>query len=389
MKKTISFMMFIIMLSCSIDRRYPKQDKTFEVIECKDEFISLADSLNFHFIPLETTEACLIGSISDIRITNNRIYILEGKKSEDLLVFDLNGRFITKVGEKGNGPENYVKISDFDIDTANNRIAISDKHRQRMLFFNLDTYRFKYAQNTDFYYSDFICMPDRQTLFFGCNGFRNPKKRDDPDLYYIQMVDSSFTPESVFLNAGFTTPYTTSVKPGKTHLYKTGNDAINIYHHLFPEVWKYANGKCEPKYLIQFENHAFPDLNYLKGEASSQNVDRDYANALNGSNFITAYRIDECSDLICFSIQKNLMPIQAIYHKKQKKGYLLSLKDYFRSMNIGMLMFPAGSTDDCIIGVIPMNEDLEHIKKGTLLYPVVKDKNPEDNPVICLYKWKH
>lgn len=81
------------------------------------------------------------------------------------------------------------------------------------------------------------------------------------------------------------------------------------------------------------------------------------------------------------------MPLQVIYSKKLKKGYLFELKDYYRSMNLGMLMFPAGATDDYIIGVIPMNEDMEHVKEDMLLYPIVKNKTLDDNPIICLYKW--
>ncbi|WP_456087815.1 6-bladed beta-propeller [Parabacteroides sp.] len=388
MKGTALFFIFVFILSCSADKSSVEQDETIEIIDCKDEYISLADSLSIQFIPLETTEECLIGSISDIQIKNNLIYILEGKKSEDLFIFDMNGKFITKVGEKGNGPEQYVKISSFDIDSVNNQILISDKHRGRILFFDLKTYRFNYAINTDFYYTDFISMSNRQILFFGCNGFRNPQKRNDSNSYYIQMTDSLLNPESVFLKAVFTTPYVTLVKPGKSHFYRKGNNEIYIYHHLFPDVWRYTNRNFEQKYLIKFENYVFPDLNYLKGEASSSGTDKDYSKALYDSNYITSYRMDECSNLICFSIQKNLMPIQAIYSKKHKKGYLFTLKDYYRSMNMGMLMFPAGATDDCIIGVIPINEDMERVKEDMLLYPIVNNKTLDDNPIICLYRWK-
>lgn len=302
MKGTALFFTFMLMLSCSTDKKSVEQDNTVEIIDCKEEYISLADSLTTHFILLETTEECLIGSISDIQIKNDLIYILEGKKSEDLFVFDLNGKFITKVGEKGNGPDQYVKISSFDIDTVNHQILISDKHRGRILFFNSQTYRFNHAINTDFYYTDFISMPNQQLLFFGCNGFRNPQKRDDSNSYYIQITDSLFEPESVFLEAPFITPYVTSVKPGKSHLYRRGNNEIHIYHHLFPDVWQYVNGNFEQKYHLRFENYAFPDFGYLKSEAAPSGIDKDYTNALNKSNFITGYRIDECSNLICFSI---------------------------------------------------------------------------------------
>lgn len=361
--------------------------ETIEIIKCKQEYISLADSLTYHFIPLETTEKCLIGSISDIQIKNNYIYILEGKESEDLFVFNLEGKFITTVGKKGSGPEEYIKISDFDIDVDNNLLIISDKHRERILFYDLSSYTFMHSINTDFYYSKFIHLPNNNFLFFDCNGFQNPKDFNDDDSYYIQTTDSMLTPRSVCYKSDFITPYTHMVKPGKSLLYKQ-KEEIYVYHHLFPFIWQYRNEQITQKYLIQLDGYIFPDPDYLKGEASISGKDRDYANALNGSNFITGYRVDECSDLICLSIQKNKMPIQAVYNKKQKKGYLFSLKDYYRSMNLGMLMFPAGSTDDSIIGVIQMNEDVKQVKEYMPLYQIMKDRSLDDNPVLCLYTWK-
>ena len=46
---------------------------SFERITLKNEYVDLSKYLDFEFIPLETTKDNLIGIISNIKMTNDRI----------------------------------------------------------------------------------------------------------------------------------------------------------------------------------------------------------------------------------------------------------------------------------------------------------------------------
>lgn len=375
--------MLTFLLSCSTnnDNSYFEQQVHFS-----KEYISLNDSLEFKFIPLETTDSCLIGSISNIQIRNNLIFILEGRKSEDLFVFDMNGTFISKVGKKGAGPGQYIHIADFDIDVNRKLIAISDMHQGHLLFYDLDSYEFKYSLKTDFYYNQFNLLEDGKVLFFGCNGFENPENINDPDPYYLLRTDSLMTPEATYCKADFITPYILQGM-GKSNMYRY-NKEVHAYHHLFPYIWKYKARQIETIYKIVLDGYTFPDTKFLNGESEISNKQQDYTQALSNSDFITNYVINECSDIISLSLQKNNIPIQALYNKKNKKGYIFSLKDYYRSLNLGMLMFPIGATNEYIIGYIQMNEDIIQVKENMALYKYITNKTLDDNPILCLYKWK-
>ncbi|MDR2382748.1 MAG: 6-bladed beta-propeller [Prevotellaceae bacterium] len=59
------------------------------------------------FIPLETTEKCLIGRIRSIHCSNDYIIIIDADPNQ-ILLFDKAGKFIRTIGSKGQGPGEYI-----------------------------------------------------------------------------------------------------------------------------------------------------------------------------------------------------------------------------------------------------------------------------------------
>ena len=138
--KYIYILFILSIISCSKDN-----DKNIILKEIKfdDIQVSLKDSIEFKFIPLETTNECLIGIAEGIQVVDDRIFILEGKQKEKLFVFNLNGKFITSIGRKGQGAGGYNRIFSFDIDPEERSIIISDMYAEKLLFYDLDSYQFK------------------------------------------------------------------------------------------------------------------------------------------------------------------------------------------------------------------------------------------------------
>ena len=76
-------------------------------------------------IILETNDDCLIGMPTTFQIYDGYIYILDHYYAKCLFVFDMEGRFIRKIGSVGNGPGEYTQPKDFTLDTANGFIFIA------------------------------------------------------------------------------------------------------------------------------------------------------------------------------------------------------------------------------------------------------------------------
>ena len=93
-------------------------------------------------VMLETSKSCLIGSISKMRICDGNIYILDSHIAKSLYVFDMDGRFIKKIGSVGQGPGEYIEPRDFTIDTENKVIYLLDASSQRINKYSLITGNF-------------------------------------------------------------------------------------------------------------------------------------------------------------------------------------------------------------------------------------------------------
>ena len=65
------------------------------------------------YIPLETKDSVLIGVIRQIVYENERILILD--YSSNCFLFDNNGKFLCKIGQMGQGPEDYISIGQVSI----------------------------------------------------------------------------------------------------------------------------------------------------------------------------------------------------------------------------------------------------------------------------------
>ena len=88
---------------------------SFERITLKNEYVDLSKYLDFEFIPLETTKDNLIGIISNIKMTNDRIFIFDSYKANALFVFDKKGKYITQIGSPGMGPGEFAYLAGFDL----------------------------------------------------------------------------------------------------------------------------------------------------------------------------------------------------------------------------------------------------------------------------------
>jgi hypothetical protein len=78
---------------------------------------------NIEYIPLQTTENSLMSSnnVRKIINTNKKIYI---NNFEGILCFNMDGKFLFKLDNRGRGPGEYTSIFDFDISSDNKYLTI-------------------------------------------------------------------------------------------------------------------------------------------------------------------------------------------------------------------------------------------------------------------------
>ncbi|QGY46992.1 6-bladed beta-propeller [Maribellus comscasis] len=95
----------------------------------------IAESIRF--IPLETNRNCLFDTdISKIEIFEETLFVSDYNY---IFRYDLNGKFLNRIGKKGRGPGEYAPaFQSFLIDKINRNLIIFDMNSKRMIKYDFD-----------------------------------------------------------------------------------------------------------------------------------------------------------------------------------------------------------------------------------------------------------
>lgn len=128
--------LLILSLSCSKDRR--QEDWNIDLL--KDVRDSIGYSLfvdSVEYIRLEATDSCLIGRIKDIAISRERLFLFD-EQQQTIWIFNRKGHYLRRISEKGNGPGEYARISQFEYDNKNNQIVVLSPWKQVLMFYSTE-----------------------------------------------------------------------------------------------------------------------------------------------------------------------------------------------------------------------------------------------------------
>ena len=112
-------------------------------VDFKDpQNIKSSDIITKHtYIKLETSDSSLFGSVNQIEILNDRIYILDKNKTNSIFIFSIQGEFIKRLGANGNGPGEFIAPQSFKIDPKG-YIYVLDRVLNRLLKYQLSDLSF-------------------------------------------------------------------------------------------------------------------------------------------------------------------------------------------------------------------------------------------------------
>ncbi len=125
MKQTFLLFILALLFSCAENNKKADDSNIVEVekLNVKNGFTipkRFLDSVRYVKLTSEDDDL-LIGKIAKVEIQKDKIYILDNhNRKTKLVVFDQNGKAIAQVGKRGQGPNEYLQIGDFDVDTSGN-----------------------------------------------------------------------------------------------------------------------------------------------------------------------------------------------------------------------------------------------------------------------------
>ena len=97
----------ILLLSCNQQDSTQKEKNVIPFDKVAKEDFEIKD---IEYIPLETTEHCLLGDISKVLYKDDRYYILDKNQNRGVYIFNKDGNFLSSINNKEKVPENISKL---------------------------------------------------------------------------------------------------------------------------------------------------------------------------------------------------------------------------------------------------------------------------------------
>lgn len=87
-------------------------------------------------IPLETTDNSLLSKIDKVVLYKQLIFVKDQMNEAGVLCYDENGKYLYRVGQKGEGPENFINLTDFSVDQERGKVYIYDSYTRKVYVFD-------------------------------------------------------------------------------------------------------------------------------------------------------------------------------------------------------------------------------------------------------------
>lgn len=227
----------------------PNTQQSMEVIEIgsvsttpKQAELSLEElNLQVDVLPLETNNSCLLGKITQLEDVDYLWIVSE----RQLYQFNKQGSFIKMIGQRGQGPSEYVAVEHIQIDEQKKQIYVLDYLGRKLLAYDYEGSCLRTWPLPEDYALNRIFVQQGQLYY---TSYTNSIC---PDLYAVNLDTGRMDTISIHERemgqeafAGMTFVYSLH---GKSHL----------YHYFNDTVYTISQHQLTPAYLFKLGNNMF------------------------------------------------------------------------------------------------------------------------------------
>lgn len=388
---TILILITITFIGCK-NKKEPCQNIKLETISIDNsqfekitDASSFIDTDEFEFIPIETSDSCLIGQITKVYLRKNKIIIYD-EREKQAVILNRDGSYHAKVHAIGKGPGEYPPVVN-DIVVTDTKIGVLTPMIGKILIYDFDG---KYIEDINILGSwghTFFSFDEKK--YYLVNNWSSSTKNGNNHLY-------SFTKNKKDMKAFL--PFDekeTNRGWGLTNYYsKLNNHALVIYSSIDTIFNITPNSDIAPRYYVDIKNKKLPE-EYRIGDgriALNKASSNEYITGINKINESSNYLILNTSDSKYILYDKNT---------KQVKSY----SESFTIPSWGNYTFGFNTTfieGDAIIFYLEANL-IQFALKDVVLETNYENKRYEqklkkalntiksetDNPVLFLTKFKN
>ena len=203
--------------------------------------------IKHRYLPLETTEECLIGHIDKLLSDESSIFVFDNDNNSTLRFSQKDGSFICRYGKHGRGPGEYIDITDMAIDRIKKEVCLLDFTQYKLLFFSYDG-EFLREEPQYYGFGDIEYCGGNILL---CTRYSNNDMA--PSINHNSFVLAK--PDQTPLFRGF--PYPEHLMDNFNHAifypWITCKDTVYFTYELSDTIWQVKeDGVCEAKYVFKF-----------------------------------------------------------------------------------------------------------------------------------------
>lgn len=115
----------ILFFGCDCDITEDKEIPIIAISDLEKQSLSLNDIVDeIKYVVLDNS--VIIAKIANVNATDF-LFLIENKN--EVLAFSNKGEFINRIGNRGQGPHEYINVVDFPIDTKNQKIYVVSSHK--------------------------------------------------------------------------------------------------------------------------------------------------------------------------------------------------------------------------------------------------------------------
>jgi hypothetical protein len=334
---------------------------------------------DYSFIHLETTEESLIGGIGQIEIYKDNIFILDDR-SNNVLVFSIDGKFIHKFTNRGNGPGEFITPTSFYIDKKG-YFLLFDTQLNRILKYDLMNLKFIKEIKMPFNSakSFFVLPDDNLYLYYANKGSRDYKYEeilnisDEKGVIHKKLLKA--TPSEKVFHGSLTNFY-----------YLSGN--TYFYPHFSNKIYLVTKDSIQCKYEMFFGDSKIVDQDlFLKNKGTIETFNEIMTNGKDWIRLLYVYE-NEKYLVVKYYIKKDFYT--GIYNKESRKVINFKQSDVLDDIGIGgKFPLPIGVNGNQFISQINLFDINKKSLKIESLRKYVEISKEDSNPILMLYSIKN
>jgi hypothetical protein len=373
----ITVIIFVLFLtsSCQPNKQNSNIENESIVINSNIEILYKENIVeDIRYVPLKILENnFLISHIGSIFCADSLLFIIDNDQ-DAIFVYDFFGNPLYKIGRTGQGPGEYIYLSDVILDREQKRIILCDIASRKIIYYDFsgrvleekkipDTSINYFAKDTksDFFIGDRIDLEQDLLVVFDGN-----KNIVNSHLKINEKDKKVYKPYQSYLTG--------------SHFY-TFNDTV-FYLSIFDySIYSYADGKFNNEYSLNI-----PKTNKVTSASGNNN------NNMHPFEIIDNYTIQGLvsdmrslivtSDFIFFNLWGgDFLHDNILYDRKNKKTYFY--EDLFSDTKQIYQEPLRAEYNGWFVFVIYYEKGLEYLRQNVGL-KIAED----DNPVLCFVKLK-